>query len=360
MSYYWYPHNNQLKFVNEYGNAVTLSPVTVRYRKRLNNIILDSDHPSFGSGLSVEATRDDGLSIETTKVGDIADPRVPMAPIIIAPQNGSSGLSLLETILEWIPSNNPASALPTYYTVIASKIEDNIYSDFMLETTETKIDFNELRNGSDEAPTPVYGDRWYWTVAANNKYGQGDAAPISTFTFMVEPGEPPGSLDPPLLLTPVDGATNVPIMPTFSWGAVNDAAGYILSYWPKDETSLQKGIYCTETKFTLSLPLVYDAEYEWTVVAYNGSVMSAEATHRSFTVVSKPLGAEWEEQDDGLDTDTQLAALYLALSRACDLCGGDAKTSKYFYDKFNYMQKELRIKYNSSKYRNITIRPYSY
>lgn len=65
----------------------------------------------------------------------------------------------------------------------------------------------------------------------------------------------------------------------------------------------------------------------------------------------------WEDQDDELDADIQLAALYLAVSRAADLAGGDAKMSSYFYNKYNNMQKELRRKYNSAKYKNITIRP---
>ena len=68
----------------------------------------------------------------------------------------------------------------------------------------------------------------------------------------------------------------------------------------------------------------------------------------------------WEEQDDGLDNDLQLAALYFSLSRAADMVGGDRDVSKYFFEKYNYMVKDLRRKYNSSKYRNIVIKPYDY
>ena len=68
----------------------------------------------------------------------------------------------------------------------------------------------------------------------------------------------------------------------------------------------------------------------------------------------------WGDQDDGLDDDVQLSALYLAVSRASDLAGGDQKLSTYFFSKHNYLQKELKAKYNSAKYRDITIRPYSF
>lgn len=68
----------------------------------------------------------------------------------------------------------------------------------------------------------------------------------------------------------------------------------------------------------------------------------------------------WEEQDDGLDGDLQIAALYFALSRAADMVGGDREVSKYFFDKYNYMAKDLRRKYNASKFKNITIKPYDF
>ena len=83
---------------------------------------------------------------------------------------------------------------------------------------------------------------------------------------------------------------------------------------------------------------------------YNGRAQNDEDT----------VVQAWGDQDDGLDDDVQLSALYLAVSRASDLAGGDQKLSAYFFSKHNFLQKELKVKYNSAKYRDITIRPYSF
>lgn len=74
-------------------------------------------------------------------------------------------------------------------------------------------------------------------------------------------------------------------------------------------------------------------------------------------VLAKDL---WSEQDDGNEDDIQTAAIYLLLSRVSDLAGGDRESSKYFYEKYNFMKKDLRKKYNSAKYSNITIKPFTY
>lgn len=84
----------------------------------------------------------------------------------------------------------------------------------------------------------------------------------------------------------------------------------------------------------------------------------ADYTAGSYSVVL--VENMWEEQDDGLDGDLQMAALYFALSRAADMVGGDREVSKYFFDKYNYMTKDLRRKYNASKFKNITIKPYDF
>jgi hypothetical protein len=68
----------------------------------------------------------------------------------------------------------------------------------------------------------------------------------------------------------------------------------------------------------------------------------------------------WEDQDDGLEDDVQLAAVFHAISRCCDLLGEDAKVSAYFWDKYKNIYKELKRRYNSAKYRDINIKEWSF
>jgi len=87
-------------------------------------------------------------------------------------------------------------------------------------------------------------------------------------------------------------------------------------------------------------------------------ISTANIANGTYTCVA--LAESWSEQDDGLDSDVQLAALYLTLSNLADIAGGDKEIGKYFFDKYRYLSKDLKRKYNSAKHSGIQIRPYAF
>lgn len=365
-TYYWYINDGQLKFVDSYDDAATLTPITVRYRERLANKILYSDDIMFSRervGTSV--------AIADAKVG-----MTPLAPILLSPADASSGIPYSPVgntvaTLKWEP--RPSGAVPTYYEVYVGLDEDifNSYS-FLYET---EFEYVTLSNVAlpdysyiDISTILAASEQVYWCVVPYNMYGEGAASDVYTFTFA--PTQT-GTVAPnaPTLASPVDSSTNLPTTLTLTantnGGTKPDSFEFRIR---KDTDPIADAIIVfTETVDGLGVSgvceasgLSYSTEYAWTARGINNAGPGAWATEITFTTAAQPSGLLWEEQSDGLDEDLQLAALYLALSRAADLAGGDDKTSRYFYDKFTRMQKDLRRKYNSAKYKNITIKPYSF
>jgi hypothetical protein len=68
----------------------------------------------------------------------------------------------------------------------------------------------------------------------------------------------------------------------------------------------------------------------------------------------------WEEQDDGLENDAQLAALFYAISEASLLNKETAEYHNFFANKFNVERIALKKKYNSSTIHRLTIKPNEY
>lgn len=72
------------------------------------------------------------------------------------------------------------------------------------------------------------------------------------------------------------------------------------------------------------------------------------------------LSDMWEEQDDGLHEDVQIAGTYLALSNMVDLVGESPKQYEYLYGKFKLLERSIKARYNSANTRNQQIVPVSF
>lgn len=348
---YWYIRENKLKFVDAYGDDSAPDPVIVRYRRRLNAEIRNADDALFSKAIN---RYDDDITPDQT---------IPLPPRLLSPENGSDNVpDDSDVTISWAAASSGSS--PTLYSVYISYDPDADISEWMVkevDASQTSILYSDF-SGDSGYVAPRGGQKVYWTVTAYNRYGESRVPDMYYYAYKTIAG---ATLIPnvPTLTSPADDAENVALLPTLDWSvpAVDDtheaASGYIIDI---SSSTLGVSIFTEDSDFTFISSLDYGTEYTWKVAAFNDAGQSAYSTERTFTTTILPQGYLWEEQDDGLDIDIQLAALYLALSRGCDLAGGDAKTSKYFFDKYNHMQKELRIKYNSAKYKNITIRPYSF
>ncbi len=86
-------------------------------------------------------------------------------------------------------------------------------------------------------------------------------------------------LDKPALVSPVDGASNVPNPVTFTWTSAAGATDYKLLAFPKGTTPFAIGM-TKDTAFTANVP---NGTVEWYVVASFANCPDAESAHQTFT-----------------------------------------------------------------------------
>lgn len=107
---------------------------------------------------------------------------LPAAPILTYPADGATGLYLEGFNLTWEPDLVNGGA-PDSYTVLMSTDPDPINNNEYYWDNITTTSFNPVTDGG---ATLVYSQRYYWTVAAENTHGLGDATD-PPFSFVVEP-----------------------------------------------------------------------------------------------------------------------------------------------------------------------------
>lgn len=152
-----------------------------------------------------------GLSnIAAGTTSDVPTP--PEPPILVAPADGA--IDLTQPVeLDW----NIISGVDYYQLQLA----DNSAMSSPLRDTTTQ-------NSGYSADNLDNGATYYWRARAHNQYGWGNWSVIRNFTTVCP--QP----DPPLLVSPADGATDVPVPVLFDWADVTGATLYHLQV---DETS---------------------------------------------------------------------------------------------------------------------------
>ncbi len=134
---------------------------------------------------------------------------LPTAPVLISPANGSTEIPLI-TLMDW---NNVTTAV-RYRLQISL---DSGFSAYVLN--DSGITVSEYTT----APSLLINyTKYYWRVNAINEAGTGSFSSVWNFTTT--------ALLPaaPVLISPVNGATNVSLNPLMDWGDVTSATSYRL------------------------------------------------------------------------------------------------------------------------------------
>jgi chitodextrinase len=132
--------------------------------------------------------------------------------------------------------------------------------------------------------------------------GDSSAAPILTVTYVVSMG--PAPPEPPLLLFPADGATNVSLIPSLSWEGVADTFNFEVASDP-----LFNGVVALDTVATTSVTVPSGALadgtiYYWRVQGTNSVGTGAFSAPFSFTTIAEP-DDEPPNQPQNLDSPSQ-------------------------------------------------------
>lgn len=192
---------------------------------------------------------------------------IPSIPELVTPADNATGI-LPNTTLTWNPANNAES-----YNVQVSVNEN--FSPLFLDKTGiagTSYLLDGLANNT----------LYYWRVRATNSVGSSSFSIARKFTTSVAlPAAP-------VLLTPANSATNLPVNVTFTWQAVTAANSYTFQIAENSSftTNLKTIANLTNTQATQVLN--YNTTYFWRVLTINSAGSGAYSTPFSFTTIIAP------------------------------------------------------------------------
>jgi parallel beta-helix repeat protein len=192
----------------------------------------------------------------------------PDPPVLIAPPDGAADVGLTP-LLEW--SGEGVS------------FEVQVASDAGFGTL---VDSASVPSTSYQVSTGVltHLTTYFWRVRASNANGTSDFSTTWSFTTAAATTPP----DPPVLLSPANGAVGVPLEPTLSWAGTADTFDV--------EVALDSGfsslVYFTNTSSTsITVPpgtLLHETVYHWRVRGTNSFGPGDFSGAFSFTTVSPP------------------------------------------------------------------------
>lgn len=199
-------------------------------------------------------------------------PVAPVCPVVSAPAAAATNVSVLPTIT-WASASSASSykisigTTPGATNVMNMQDVGNVTS----YTLTNSLSFNT---------------QYYYTVYASNSTGISAACTERSFTTT-------STLECPSVNAPTAAQTGLPLRTPFSWSAVSGALGYRLSIGTSAGSSniLNNFDVGNVTAYTLTAAqqLSPTTQYYYTVTAYNGGVVSAGCTERTFTTtVSAP------------------------------------------------------------------------
>ncbi len=187
---------------------------------------------------------------------------IPQAPALLSPSDGATNQSTSPT-LSW-----NASGGVTSYTLQVS--ENSTFSNYF---------YNQggLTNSSQQISGLSNSKTYYWRVNASNSFGTSDWSSVWLFTTR---SNSTTKILPPILSSPVNGATNQPVSPAYSWYPSKGAISYTFEI---AADSLFNRFFNTMTLVSSSIPsnsllsLNYATTYYWRVRAngYGGSDWSS-------------------------------------------------------------------------------------
>jgi len=243
-----------------------------------STVVLDTGGLISGSytlsGLSYNTTY--YWRVNATNVGGTSDwssvwsfttiVEAPSPPPLGAPLNGEIGLPTNLT-LSW----NMSERATSYRIQVATN------STF----TALVVDQGGLTGTSYTLSGLSYNTTYYWRVNATNAGGTSDWSSVWSFTTIVEAPQAP------TLVSPLDGATDIPVSPTLTWNASAGATSYRvqISTTPSFNTTVVDSDRIKGTSFTAGRLLSKTIHY-WRVNATNLGGTSAWSSIWSFTTIA--------------------------------------------------------------------------
>lgn len=189
-------------------------------------------------------------------------------PNLISPADLSTNLPVSVT-LDW---SSLAGALNYQWQVSENNQFANAISGVTSNLSET---VGSLQNST------IY----FWRVRGNNGAGYSPWSTIFTFSTIA------GSFNtPPVLLSPADLSTGLPLLVNFSWSNVSGAVSYEFAI---DSSSIFSNPFVTTISgsSTSISALVFSTEYFWRVRAFDGNNFSPWSSVWSFTTLSNPFAS---------------------------------------------------------------------
>ncbi|PIP77712.1 MAG: hypothetical protein COW85_07570 [Ignavibacteria bacterium CG22_combo_CG10-13_8_21_14_all_37_15] len=218
----------------------------------------------------VSANNNYGNSIYSSAWSFTTTGFAPLVPILNLPSNGATDQSITPT-LSWNSSNTAVS-----YTLQVAT--DNAFSNFVFNGDVGNVTNKQIIGLN-------YLTTYFWRVSATNAYG---TSAYSSSRYFSTTGT---ALQPPTLLSPIDGTINQSLAPTLSWNASSRATSYTLQV--STNSSFTSYVYNQSGLTSISqrvMDLTLSTIYYWRVSATNNYGTSAPSTIWSFTTTDFSCG----------------------------------------------------------------------
>jgi len=219
----------------------------------------------------------------------------PAAPVLVYPANRAPDISVTP-LLNW--SDVPGAQ--KYYLQVSALSNFSVL--WVNDSSITSSEF-QVPNG-----VLAYNSGYYWRVKARNDAGWGNfqATPFRFFTLVTPPQAPPA------LVSPTNGAVNIPLTAQLDWSDITSAIKYRLQVSVVNTfvTTVVDDSSLTASQNSIAAGLLaYNTGYFWRVSVKTGSSWSAFSNSWSFTTVTA-LGSPALQQPLNKDTGIAVTTLF--------------------------------------------------
>jgi hypothetical protein len=197
---------------------------------------------------------------------------LPQAPTVFSPVNGSTNISL-----------TPALSWNSVVTALNYNLQVSTDSNF----TGTVVNQMNISATTYTVPSSTLsaGTTYYWRVSSNNLNGTGPWSETVRFTTMYLPAAP-------ILVSPANGSTNVPLTILLNWANVPGALRYRiqLSMDALFTTLIINDSTPTNSQFLVTGSILnYNTQYYWRVNASNSVGAGPYSDIWNFTTIVSPV-----------------------------------------------------------------------
>jgi hypothetical protein len=230
--------------------------------------------PGLASGTAffwrVAARNDIGSSAFSSHWGFTTQLQPPSAPTLSSPANGQSGVVVSPT-LSWSVGGGGGGLTFRLQVATDASFVNQIVDDTTVTTLSRQI--GPLQNNT----------QYFWKITARNLAGWGPVSVAWNFTTVVAAPPAPGLVSPP------DGAQNIPLVTTLTWNAAATAGSYRLQVARDAAFTL---IVLDDSSLTATSrqvgPLLANAAHYWHVRAKNAGGSGPYSVSFMFTSTAAP------------------------------------------------------------------------